>query len=373
MKKIIAALWLLTAPLLAQSTSDYAQKISNFAVRIDGGAPTTTSGVSTDTIWTAKGDLACGLGLASAGILGVGSNTFVLTADSTQTCGFKWAAPGGSTPTGTGFVHVTGGVQDGAANTTVVQTTGVNTNYPGLTFDPTTTKVIWDDFDAYFGVSGGPQVSSGMCGYLGTGTSSGSIQPTSALFPADGNHPGVFALTTGTTTTGMGMVTCGGNVKATNVDSLVLHGNEIFEWAIYVPAASGATNTFRVTSGLCDAVTNAACSDELGIYWDNNADTHWGCETASGGTPTSVISTTVATAAAWHKLRIEVNSNATSIAYKVDGSTLSCSPLTTNIPTGITHGTGMTARIVATAGCAATTTCTVGYDYAYGYIPGISR
>jgi hypothetical protein len=60
--------------------------------------------VATDTIWDTKGDLAVASGADAAAKLPVGSNNQILIADSTQTLGVKWgAAPSGSVATDTIF------------------------------------------------------------------------------------------------------------------------------------------------------------------------------------------------------------------------------------------------------------------------------
>ena len=51
--------------------------------------------VATDTIWDTKGDLAVATGADTASKLAVGTNGQVLTADSAQATGIKWATPSG--------------------------------------------------------------------------------------------------------------------------------------------------------------------------------------------------------------------------------------------------------------------------------------
>lgn len=73
-------------------------RVSNGTLTDDGSGQVTinTSGsgnVATDTIWDAKGDLAVATGADAASKLAVGTNAHVLTADSTQATGVKWAAP----------------------------------------------------------------------------------------------------------------------------------------------------------------------------------------------------------------------------------------------------------------------------------------
>jgi hypothetical protein len=64
----------------------------DYATLGSGVTPTT---IVNDTVWDTKGDLAAATGADTAAKLAVGSNGQVLTADSTQTTGLKWAAAGG--------------------------------------------------------------------------------------------------------------------------------------------------------------------------------------------------------------------------------------------------------------------------------------
>ena len=51
--------------------------------------------ITTDPAWAAKGDLIVATGNNAASVLTVGTNDYVLTADSSQATGLKWAAGGG--------------------------------------------------------------------------------------------------------------------------------------------------------------------------------------------------------------------------------------------------------------------------------------
>lgn len=60
--------------------------------RVIGQTAATGTGVATDTIWDAKGNLAAGTGPDTAAKLIAGSNDTILMADSAETTGLKWVA-----------------------------------------------------------------------------------------------------------------------------------------------------------------------------------------------------------------------------------------------------------------------------------------
>ena len=105
----------------------YSCTTHNLIYRTDGSTWSTwatlggTTTVATDAIWDTKGDLAIATGADAAAKLVVGSNGQVLTADSTQTTGVKWATGGGG-----GITPGRAKAKRTAGNVTLNSTTFVN-------------------------------------------------------------------------------------------------------------------------------------------------------------------------------------------------------------------------------------------------------
>jgi hypothetical protein len=86
------------------SKHGFLKKLDNTATNFMDGTgawsvPGGTGSVASDALWDAKGDLAGGTGANTAAKLTVGSNGTVLTADSGETTGLKWATPSGGSLT----------------------------------------------------------------------------------------------------------------------------------------------------------------------------------------------------------------------------------------------------------------------------------
>jgi hypothetical protein len=218
------------------------------------------------------------------------------------------------------------------------------------------------------GVGIGPFYRVGTSGSTSAGRPGGTISIT-----ADGIHPGVTGLTTGTTAAGSAFLGAG-NLLNTSADSIQWTPGTIFETLVYVDGAgaSDGTDTWKLRAGAMD-VTSGSGQDEAYIYWDNNADTHWGCQGSEAGSRTSTISATTATAGAWHRLKVTQEAGASH--FYVDGSELSCSPMASNrTPDAAANGVSVGVSVTAALGCTSATwanaaNCSVAMDYMYLYNP----
>lgn len=117
-----------------------------------------------------------------------------------------------------------------------------------------------------------------------------------------------------------------------------------------VNTLSDATNTYTSRIGFIDSVTGESVDGAFFRYTHSVNSGRWQCVTRANGVETATDSGVTAVAGTWNKFEVEVNSAGTSVAFKVNGTTVQTH--TTNIPTGSGRGTSygnMVLRSVGTA------------------------
>lgn len=224
--------------------------------------------------------------------------------------------------------------------------------------DPATEVVLWDDFTAE--PTGTGNVTFGPFQCTVSGSSSGCAVNT---YAGDANTVGVAETLTGSTTTGAPYIT-------TSKLGIFVTGNEIFKTRVYFPTSSNGTDTFAVQAGLCDQTGATACTggsaNALMFSCDENSNANWQIASVKAGTGSFSATTTPCTHSVFYDLEIDVNAAATSVAFKVNGSAVNLSPLSSNIPVA---GMRFLLRTVKSAG---TTSMKTDWDYGYFYKP-VSR
>lgn len=314
----------------------------------DGVTVSGWTSMATDTFWDAVGDLALGSGANTGARLAVGVEGQQLGINSAGAV--SWLGAGVS-PTA------------------------------GPCSPSRTVACFFEDFYVLgANVTGATRAPAGNMYSAGAATSGWSVVAAAVSATSnDGNHPGAAGLSTGTSSTSYGAA-WGGMSGQLLAPTILLNGGEVFEAEIYNPMESAGSDLFKTWWGWGDVGSaTAAPTNGLYFYWDEQVNTNVGCgaASASGGAPTETLSNfdmEGGTGGPWYNLRIEVNSDATSVAYKINGTELSCSPITgADIPKAAGETTAVEIRIGARSGCAAATTCYTILDYVYFFDPTITR
>ncbi len=171
----------------------YAATDTNVVYQSDGSSTWSTyfvaGSVASDPIWDTKGDLVVASGADAASKLPVGSNTFVLTADSTQTLGVKWAAPGGGSGWTTG-TSLPGSPSDGQGF--LLRLGSSPYAFQRLVYDNTYGKWIGESFPCCFPLSSSFTTTGTSYAAVSDATIVRSLVPQFALFYAAGLRPQIW-------------------------------------------------------------------------------------------------------------------------------------------------------------------------------------
>lgn len=158
-----------------------------------------------------------------------------------------------------------------------------------------------------------------------------AIQSLSAV-PQKTNQIGVHAYSTSILATNFAS-----HISASQTSFGLGIGAFVYETSINLANLSTVTERFRFISGLGAATGTAAETDGVFLIYDEGgtsngtaASANWQCVTVANSVRTLTTTSTAVTAAAWHKLRIEINAAGTSVAFYVNGTLIATH--TTNIP-----------------------------------------
>jgi hypothetical protein len=193
-------------------------------------------------------------------------------------------------------------------------------------------------------VTKGKKVVSFFTDFLGSVTldglqvvnsAGGAAMEAGSNIPQRTNQQGVISFTTLAGISNYVMY-CSGNGTAQ-----LFFGNGAwnFENSFNLANLSDVTNRYRFICGFANNNANTAETDGAFFIYDEGgvsngtvASANWQCITVANSVRTLTTTSTAVTAAAWSKLRIEINAAGTSAAFYVNGTLVATH--TTNIPLG---------------------------------------
>lgn len=155
---------------------------------------------------------------------------------------------------------------------------------------------------------------------------------------------GVWQLTTGTTATGRAAIIAG------NADSFSLgQGQATFEVYLKFPTLSTVAEEFILRIGFMDSTTGGSTNGVYMIY-DRLTSLNWKLNTITAGGSSTVNTSATPVGTGWTRLKIVVNAAGTSVSFFVNGTQVSGSPITTNIPVGAGKECTLAASLIKSAG-----------------------
>ena len=222
-------------------------------------------------------------------------------------------------------------------NATCYANAGVtNSNFPSSMDIRRNFVEIFDDFMG---------LASGNFIVLTTGTQSG----VSASFATDDTNVFGFAqLDPGNTSTGRAGLYTGVTSSLFPIGS----GLTTFIAKVKFPILSTSGQRYSAGFGFMDGVSLAASADAIMFLYDEVSSANWKVVTVSNSVSTGTVlaSSTTVVADTWYELKIVINPAASSVAFYVNNTQVTNSPITSNIPTGVTRATGVGAYLLKSVG-----------------------
>jgi hypothetical protein len=272
------------------ATPPYHVRLARHAADLDADGHDTTVGIP-PSIVDAKGDLIVGTAADTVARRAVGSNGQVLTADSSETTGVKWATPSGG-----------GG---GGGDLALLRERSLIRSECFLT--------------AATNILEGGIVASGSG--TNSGTNAASVE----------GHPGVLIHSLGTTTTGREALHQ--NIAGAVNSPFFLGGGVACRFGIVfqILTLSDATDRYTVRLGLGDVISGESVDGVFFRYVDNVNGGEWQGVARSNNTE-STLDTNVAADTGWHAFEFQVAEDASSVEFFIDGT--SVGTISSNIPSG---------------------------------------
>jgi hypothetical protein len=226
---------------------------------------------------------------------------------------------GTTTPATNSFtIAGTGGITtSGSGSTVTIDGSGTG----AFTTNTVTAKAIeWDDFITTGG-GAGSSLRSKLDWSFSTTNITLNADVLSLTFQPDNSHLGVCLFGTNSIVT---------KTMSHTGPYLVLGGGIVtITWIVNLRNLSDVTDAYNVEFGLYDS----DLSDSIYFRYTHSENSgNWTVNCTAASTPTTGNTSNTADIN-WHKFQFVVNAAATSVTFKIDGTEVSGSPITTNIPT----------------------------------------
>lgn len=166
---------------------------------------------------------------------------------------------------------------------------------------------------------------------LGWGLSTANSGTITMPATLDNGHSGIVALNTNAGTAAQACISL---FNSSSVVPILLGGGRIIcDFLINISALGDGTDGYSLYIGLGNVSSGEPTNGCYFYYYYSVNAGKWVLKAADNSTRTTANSNDAVAAATWTKLRIDVNADATSVAYYVNGVQCANSPITTNIPT----------------------------------------